>query len=435
MSDLRQILSLPTSFGIEKTQFGSNIGLFDPNEDNINNLHQARILVLGVGGLGCEILKTLCLSEIRHIDILDMDTVSLSNLNRQFLFSEEDIGQSKAVVAAKKLHFRFPDVIITPHYCQLESKLSLFYSQFDIIICGLDTLESRLHINTILFNLLQYNRKGILDPLSIRPFIDAGTEGILSSCRLVIPTYTSCISCSSSLYTSSSLSTPLCTIIQTPLTPVHCILYSYLISFPNEFHDIPCNIHNPDHFQYIYTKSKERASLYHIEGITSQLILDTITTIIPSIPSVNSVISSITVMETIKLLTGMGPILNNFLLCNHQDGCTSISISIDKKQNCNQCNIITSHIQLKEHFKLNDLLNYLHTKHYIFQSIQLLHKIQIYHKGQLIYADNLSDSFSSIFSSPLSQVFKDTDICIEIRSEETIEKGGKYLLFIHLCTD
>ena len=59
---------------------------------------QARILMVGAGGIGCELLKNLVLTGFGEIHIVDLDTIDLSNLNRQFLFRHEHIKKSKALV-------------------------------------------------------------------------------------------------------------------------------------------------------------------------------------------------------------------------------------------------------------------------------------------------------------------------------------------------
>ncbi|CAI7402753.1 BEM_collapsed_G0058140.mRNA.1.CDS.1 [Saccharomyces cerevisiae] len=75
-----------------------------------------KILVLGAGGLGCEILKNLTmLSFVKQVHIVDIDTIELTNLNRQFLFCDEDIGKPKAQVAAQYVNTRFPQLEVVAH--------------------------------------------------------------------------------------------------------------------------------------------------------------------------------------------------------------------------------------------------------------------------------------------------------------------------------
>lgn len=76
--DLRRLLR-------RQSQFADG---FEPDGDLIENLadDDVKVLVIGAGGLGCELLKDLALSGIKNISVIDPDTIALSNLNRQFLF-------------------------------------------------------------------------------------------------------------------------------------------------------------------------------------------------------------------------------------------------------------------------------------------------------------------------------------------------------------
>ena len=67
----------------------------------VNYINNANILLVGAGGIGCELLKNLSLSGFTKITVIDLDTIDISNLNRQFLFRKKHVGEGKCIVACR----------------------------------------------------------------------------------------------------------------------------------------------------------------------------------------------------------------------------------------------------------------------------------------------------------------------------------------------
>lgn len=111
-------------------------------------LKNARVIVVGAGGLGCPVLLYLAAAGVGTIGIVDSDTVEVSNLQRQVLFTDKDIGYSKASCAAKHLSERNPHLTIREHALRLDSSNALQVLQdYDLVIDGSDNFPTRYLVN------------------------------------------------------------------------------------------------------------------------------------------------------------------------------------------------------------------------------------------------------------------------------------------------
>lgn len=117
-------------------------------EEGQEKLLLAKVLVIGAGGLGCPALLYLAAAGVGTIGIVDDDVVALNNLHRQVLYSVNDIGLSKAKMAAHILQQLNPEIKIIPYNQRLATQNALtLIDDFDIIIDGTDNFSTRYMIN------------------------------------------------------------------------------------------------------------------------------------------------------------------------------------------------------------------------------------------------------------------------------------------------
>lgn len=302
-------------------------------------MQECKILVVGAGGLGSEVLKNLALMGIRDIHVIDMDTIELSNLNRQFLFRKADIGSPKAEVAARCIEKMVPECKVTPHYNKIEDFDARFYNTFNIIICGLDSIEARRWINNMVVSMLRYDDDGNLDQSSVIPIIDGGTEGLKGNSRVILPGITACIECNLDLY-PPPVNYPLCTLATKPRLPEHTIEYVKTLLWPKEQpfgNDVSINSDEREHIEWIHERSVLRAREFGIEEPSFKFTQDVIKRTIPAVSSTNACVAATCVMEAFKLITSCAKQMNNFQILNLSSGIYTYVFEAEKNDSCIVC--------------------------------------------------------------------------------------------------
>jgi len=113
-------------------------------------IREAKVLIIGMGGLGCPAAEFLTRSGIGTLGIIDHDRVSLSNIHRQTLYTEKNVNKSKVKIAKKKLNEINPKTKINIFNYKLNKiKFNKIIKNYDYIIDGTDNFESKFLINDI----------------------------------------------------------------------------------------------------------------------------------------------------------------------------------------------------------------------------------------------------------------------------------------------
>ena len=135
---------------IEIEKFSRQIILKNIGAIGQRKIQNAKVLIIGMGGLGCPAAEFLTRSGIGTLGIVDHDRVSLSNIHRQTLYTEKDVNKSKVKIAKKKLNeINSKTKINIFNYKLNKIKLNKIIKDYDYIIDGTDNFESKFLINDI----------------------------------------------------------------------------------------------------------------------------------------------------------------------------------------------------------------------------------------------------------------------------------------------
>jgi ubiquitin-activating enzyme E1 len=199
----------------------------------IEHISQKHVFVVGAGAIGCEHLKNLSLMGVGRVTVTDMDSIEYSNLSRQFLFTRDDIGKPKSVVATERAMRMNPRVQMVAHQNKISSQADQadpiytreWFGTVDCIASALDNVEARLAVDQMA------TRYAIA-------MLESGTLGTKGSIQTIVPHLTQSYG---SFADQAEQSIPLCTLKMFPYKYEHLVQYA-MDSFEGWFSLVPQNI-------------------------------------------------------------------------------------------------------------------------------------------------------------------------------------------------
>jgi molybdopterin/thiamine biosynthesis adenylyltransferase len=291
-------------------------------------IKNSRVLIAGVGGLGCEIAKNLAMLGVGHLDLVDLDIIEHSNLNRQILFIDAQMGEAKAIVAAEKLRQINPNITVKGYHSSLERLDPAIYKAADVIVGGLDTMNARLNLNAQAIRF-----KKIL--------VDGGVAGYHGHIYTVFPYENACYECNP-LPVGEMDDMAACTVVGIPRKRIHCVFKANM-AFKENYEDQEPDPKNSQHIEFLLNHANDLAVKHNFLPLfTADEIIKIIDFHEPGIITINAIISSIQSHEIIKILhwlsgnKSLGEPVKDYVVFNAMT-LKFYPIQKNRNPNCLQC--------------------------------------------------------------------------------------------------
>ena len=167
----------------ERIRYNRQLKILDFGEQGQKKLKNSHVMIVGIGGLGCASATYLTAAGVGRITFVDSDLVELSNLNRQILYREEDLGEKRVFIAQRKLSELNPGVKIIPLFAKItEENVFRIVHGAQIVVDGLDNFASRLSVNSACV------KHGI-------PYIHGSVSRFMGLMTKIIPGKIPCLAC------------------------------------------------------------------------------------------------------------------------------------------------------------------------------------------------------------------------------------------------
>jgi len=300
-------------------------------------IKNSRVLIAGVGGLGCEIAKNLAMLGVGHLDLVDLDIIEHSNLNRQILFAGARMGAAKAKVAAQKLKEINPNITIKGYHSSLERLNPVLYKAADVVVGGLDSMNARLNLNA---QCVRFRK----------PLVDGGVSGYHGHLYTIFPYENACYECNP-LPVGESDEMAACTVVGIPRKRVHCVFKGNM-AFQDKYDRNP----DPTNINEVTFVQKIANELVHKHNFLPEYTKGDVVKILdrhdPGIITINAVIASLQSHEVVKILhslkgnTALGEPIKTYVIFNAM---TMMFYHIEKKRNpdCTQCGKGVKRVNIK----------------------------------------------------------------------------------------
>ena len=217
-------------------------------------VQNARVMVVGAGALGNEVIKNLVLMGVGYIYIVDFDTIELANLSRSILYRESDTGRKKAEVAAARAKEINPNVHVQYLHGDVTTAIGLgVFRRMDVIIGCLDNREARLAVNRFSYWIN-------------KPWVDGAIQEFLGLARVFVPGQGACFECTLTEQARRDLSIR----YSCPLLARENILLGKVPTTPT-IASIIGAIQSQEALKLIHGKPVEPGRVLHFNGMTNEM--------------------------------------------------------------------------------------------------------------------------------------------------------------------